>query len=346
VTLLKSLTYKEMSEQSNAATENPNQTTAPHQRILQLKNDDRQTASKLPEIQIPITTKNSLTAIKPDTISTNTPTKPPPLMSLKLIPTDMEERPKLAPSEYLGTTYSILRYNNNIYLIALSIQTQGTIIKHLKQTKPKTRQNQISKWLHKIIKENTKGLKYKQYPKDTPYRIFELIENINAYPNEDFIKTQQSPVIKNICGALTQFESTNHNITVMIIKLILDQTSFGSQIFTNTLENLNQAMTQNIVNTITPFTYQHFIEPFTYQHFIEPFTYQHFIEQRRKFAENLVKQTAIPKQIRNITFTPNYNYSKIEPAERHAHFLTKLENTTHAQILPKLPQTTNQIHLK
>ena len=322
-----------MSEQSNAATENPNQTTAPHQRILQLKNDDRQTAIKLPEIQIPNTTKNSLTAIKPDTISTNTPTKPPPLMSLKLIPTDMEERPKLAPSEYLGTTYSILRYNNNIYLIALSIQTQGTIIKHLKQTKPKTRQNQISKWLHKIIKENTKGLKYKQYPKDTPYRIFELIENINAYPNEDFIKTQQSPVIKNICGALTQFESTNHNITVMIIKLILDQTSFGSQIFTNTLENLNQAMTQNIVNTITPFTYQYFIGPSTYQH---------FIEQRRKFAENLVKQTAIPKQIRNITFTPNYNYSKFEPAKRHAHFLTKLENTTHAQILPKLPQTTNQ----
>jgi hypothetical protein len=237
---------------------------------------------------------------------------------------------ELATQKYNGTTFSALRYKDNTYLIALHTQSQNTTIKLFTQAKTSTLLNRIKRWLSKIRKENNKDFAYKKYPKETPNQILKLFDNISAIPNINFIKTQQSEVVKDTQESVSTCEITHQNMTIMVIKTMLDQTSFNTPLFTRTLEKLNQTMSHT---------------------WHQP-TYHQLVELRRGFAENLQNQNSIPKRIKSVTFAPRHRNIWHQPCgtslnhqttERHAHFLRHLNRTTHTR---PLKRTTNPIQRK
>ena len=110
-------------------------------------------------------------------------------------------------------------------------------------------------------------------------------------------------------------------MTAMIVRITLDQASFNSPHFTQTLKRLNQLITEHI------------------QIPVHSCTHHHILTIRANFAASLFKQNKLPKTIPNTELMPQQkNNETNELTKRHAHFLMQLTKPTNPNQATK-PET-------
>ena len=145
---------------------------------------------------------------------------------------------------YLGHTYSVLRYKQNIYLMAISIKTQTTHITPIADIDEPFNDNLIQQ-IQTFIHNHAPSINSDELdsPQTTSYRLLTLVKQLHQMAINDPITHQHSNIISDIENSETQASDlAQHASTEQIITTLLNQTDYTSPIFATRLQNLNTIM--------------------------------------------------------------------------------------------------------
>ena len=201
---------------------------------------------------------------------------------------------------YQGHTYSALRRQQTVYLIALTVATQNTHIVKLTLISNHIPANecyheQIKNWIKQFIPHYTNPNivpAYETYK--IPIKLQALLTNLNNTPNRNDINLQHSVIINDIENHSTNtLNIKQHATAIRIIIILLDQTDCTTPTFTRRLQTINTKM-----SALTSENLQS--------------QYRRYTKTRRQFIDFIKRPNYTPREI---TYLPQTNQRQIQPAQ-------------------------------
>ena len=179
---------------------------------------------------------------------------------------------------YQGHTYSVLRYKQTIYVIAISIKTQNTHITPIADIDNPINDDhsqQIQSWIHNQITHTNPN--NTNISNTIPDRLLTIVKQLHQTATNNPLTHQHSTIISDVENSETHaLDHTQHASTEQIITTLLDQTDYTSPIFSTRLQNLNAIMT-----AMTSNNHQ--------RH------YKHYTKTRKQFINHIKRPDAPPQ---------------------------------------------------